>query len=241
MSSAKTNTKLPLIDCGLSNDELIHAIALRYQQAMHTKSPTQPDAIHDFHLNFARNIVSRSFDGLEFICNGLNSTGKAIFCEVTGQALPKAQGASRSALRDWCGVSELDDQLQEAHRNVAVWLRAAERELGHQMAGIVTSIAGWYNRGLVEIVKINSKHYVANRAGTGGIDLSARGAQCAKYRRYLEAFLDLQALRVKKGEIVEPAYVPPLPVTPAPVAQEPQMVTQHAQSHVAPVQHGFDF
>lgn len=89
MSSAKATITLPLIDCGLSNDELIHTIALRYQQAMHTKSPTQPDAIRDFHLNFARNIVSRSFDGLEFICNGLNSTGKAIFCEVTGQALPK--------------------------------------------------------------------------------------------------------------------------------------------------------
>ncbi|MBM5458566.1 hypothetical protein H8F21_13435 [Pseudomonas sp. P66] len=216
---------------------MIQSIALLYQQAMHAKCAGQPRDVREYHVRLAAGIVERDFYSIEHICNGLNQVGKDTFCLVTGLTLPRAQGASREALREWCGVKELDDKIMAANNRLLTAHKSAESIFKENTPSIIEMIEGWYNAGFVELISMNKRTYLANRAKTQGQDLSTRGLHAAKFRPYLEAYLELQALRIQNGEITEPVFV-----TATPVAEpEPQPVAERAQQYSVPEQQGFEF
>lgn len=244
MISTSCNDTPTLLQSGLPRAELISSIATLYMQSMHAKRSGQPSEVCAYHIGFAEKVLEKDFYGLEHICNGLNSTGKEVFCTVTGVKLPKAQGASREALRAWCGVSELDDDITKAKARLDHELQSAQRVFKENMPSIIAMIEGWYSSGYVLLMSQNKRNYIANRAQTQGRDLSTRGLHGAKFRPYLEAYLSLQALRVQKGEITEPEYQPPSPVSVTAPVSEPKPTTGHAHSAAKsnpPLQHGFCF
>ena len=200
---------LPLIEQDLPREDLSQLIAELYNKALTAKGVAKLGEITVFNTKFAEAVLNRNFIDLEHITNGLNDTGKAVFAEVTGVRLPKGQKVSREALRDWCGVSVLDDQIRAAHRAVKAGHDEAARHFKTGMPQIVAMVQEWYDKGFVVPMHQNKKHWLCNRALTAGMDLSARGVQGAQFRPYLEAFLKLQELRVQKGEIQEPLYVDP--------------------------------
>lgn len=200
---------LPLIEQDLAREDLSRLIAELYNKALSAKGVAKLGEITAFNTKFAEAVLNRNFIDLEHITNGLNDTGKAVFAEVTGVRLPKGQKSSREALRDWCGVTALDDQIRASHRAVKVWHDAAARHFKTGMPQIVAMVQDWYDKGFVVLMHQDKKHWLCNRALTAGINLSARGVHGAQFRPYLEAFLQLQELRVQKGEIQEPLYVDP--------------------------------
>ena len=244
MISTSSHATPTLLQSGLPRAELITSIATLYLQSMHAKCAGQPADVREYHIGFAEKVLNKDFYGLEHICNGLNSVGKEVFCTVAGLKLPKAQGASREALRAWCGVSELDDDLTKAKARLDHELKSAQRVFKENMPAIITMIEGWYSAGYVLLMSQNKRNYIANRAQTQGRDLSTRGLHGSKFRPYLEAYLSLQALRVQKGEITEPEYQPPTAVSVVAPVSEPKPTNEPAHSapeSSAPMQHGFCF
>lgn len=209
---------LPLIEQDLPREDLSRLIAALYNKSLAAKGVATLGVITVFNTKFAEAVLTRNFIDLEHITNGLNDTGKAVFAEVTGVRLPKGQKVSREALRDWCGVSALDEQIRAAHREVKSCHDAAARHFKTGMPQIVAMVQDWYDKGFVVPMHQDKKHWLCNRALTSGMDLSARGVQGAQFRPYLEAFLKLQELRVQKGEIQEPLYVDPKAIAAPPPA-----------------------
>lgn len=233
MSKAIPVAATPLIESGLPREELEMAIATRYMKAMREKGSHFPDEVRDYHVDYARAILDRAFYFLEFITNGLNATGKAVFCEVTGLKLPKAIGASRKALMEWAGTDPKHDALRKAKRSLKINRDSVAGQIGN-MDEFVALIAGYYASGLVQMIRMNRAYILANRAGTSGINLSEKGFRGAITRPYIEAFLELQQLRVQFGEIQEPQWVPPKAKASVAAPTPPAQPTQ-------PVQTGFGF
>lgn len=233
MSKAIPVAATPLIDSGLPREELEMAIATRYMKAMREKGTHFPDVVRDYHLDYARAILDRAFYSLEFITNGLNETGKGVFCDVTGLKLPKAIGASRKALMEWAGTDPKQDALRKARRLLKINRDSVADQIGN-MDEFVALIDGYYENGLVQMIHMNRSYILANREGTSGINLSEKGFRGAITRPYIEAFLKLQQLRVEVGEIQEPKWV-------APKAKAPEAAPTPPSPAAQPVQTGFGF
>ena len=229
MSKTIPATTTPLIESGIPREELEMAIATRYMKAMREKGTHFPDEVRDYHIDYARAILDRAFYFLEFITNGLNETGKVVFCEVTGIKLPKAIGASHKALMEWAGTDPKQDALRKAQRLLKINRDSVAGQIGN-MDEFVALIDGYYASGLVQLIHMNRSHILANRAGTSGINLSEKGFRGVITRPYIEAFLKVQQLRVEIGEIQEPQWMAPqakapvaAPTPPAPAAQPVQI------------------
>lgn len=233
MSKAILVAATPLIESGLPREELEMAIATRYMKAMRQKGSHFPDEVRDYHVDYARAILDRAFYLLEFITNGLNETGKAVFCEVTGLKLPKAIGASRKALMDWAGTDPKQDALRKAQRSLTIHRESVARQIGN-MDEFVSMIDEHYAKGLVQLIHMNRSYFLANRSGTSGVNLSEKGFRGAITRPYIEAFLNCQQLRVELGEIQEPQWVAPEAKAPEAAPTSPAPATQ-------PIQTGFGF
>jgi hypothetical protein len=224
MAKALQVAGVPLIESGLPREDLMLAIATLYMEALHAKHQHQPTTILSYHLDFARAILDRSFYHLEHITNGLNATGKGVFSKVTGVKLQKAIKGSRKELMEWAGTDPKQDELLEARRMVKVWRDEAERQLG-KVDALVEAIDQYYADGLVKLIHVNREHYIANRAGTSGVNLSVKGFHAKVTRPYIIAFLKLQQLRVELGEIQEPAWVDPKVPAPQTVPTTPVQPT----------------
>lgn len=79
------------------------AIAQRYATALQREGVS--DAVKDFHLRFADDLLAKDAFALKWITNGMNDKSKKVFTEITGVPLPRAQGASWEALKAWAGVT----------------------------------------------------------------------------------------------------------------------------------------
>jgi hypothetical protein len=234
MSQAQSNVIVPLIDSGLPREELEMAIAHLYMTRMKERVSSHSDTVQEWHVEYAKAILDRSFYRLEFITNGLNVTGKKVFCEVTGVKLPAANGASRKMLLEWTGTDPLQDAILEARRVLKIWYDNAARQLSN-MDVVVKKVEECYAAGLVQLIKVNKAYYIANPAGTSGFNTSEKGFRGGLVRPYIEAFLKLQKLRVEAGEIQEPVWVDP---TPAPAPAPAPAKNADAAS---PTQSGFGF
>ncbi|MGE8063744.1 hypothetical protein [Pseudomonas sp. NPDC089569] len=229
MSPPISEAATPLIESGLPREEVEMAIATRYMKAMREKGNQFPDVVRDYHIDFARAVLDRAFYSLEFITNGLNETGKGVFCDVTGLKLPKAIGASRKALMEWAGTDPKQDALRKAQRLLKINRDSVAGQIGN-MDEFVALIDGYYASGLVQVIHMNRSYILANREGTSGINLSEKGFRGSITRPYIDAFLKVQQLRVEVREIQEPQWLSPkakapdaAPTLPAPTSQPVQI------------------
>jgi len=159
------------------------AIAKRYAQVLAIGRTGVSEEPGEFHYRFADAIVKNQPYGLQFLSNGLNDAGKAVFTEVTGIQLPKQQGATWSLIREWGGLSELEDNKNEAKRKLGVECQAIQSKVGEKAVS-------WANEkvesGFNTIKKVGSENWLVNEAGQG-FNLSKRGSQLSLLAPYLKA------------------------------------------------------
>ena len=106
----------------------------------------------------------------------MNDKGKKVFSEVTGVSLPKQQGATWKAIRDWAGVSDEQENHRVAMRDVAYATKAFMRDnnVGQDVADknkelIASKIAEGFN----SIEKIGNNYWFTDGKGQG-INLSEK-------------------------------------------------------------------
>lgn len=98
-------------------------IAQKYADALgHT-------GVSEHHLRFADAIINKDGKTLGYLSNGLNDTGKKVFSEVTGIKLPKQQGKTLDALREWGGLDATKENLYDK-------TRSAERAYSRALNGL---------------------------------------------------------------------------------------------------------
>lgn len=159
------------------------------------------------HFNLADDILSKNAYGLEHLVNGMNGAAKAMFTSATGVSLPKQQGLTWKAIREWAGVSDAADEVVKAQRKVNAEVKALERVVNN-----IAETQAWFRKeiqqGFNRLVKEPGRWVLANDVGIG-YDMSKRGSNFAKARPLLVAELALAkaqaALAVEQG--VQPAEV----------------------------------
>lgn len=72
------------------------------------------DAPTDFHRKFADQLMAKDAYALKWVTNGMNDKAKKVFSEFTGVKLPKAQGASWEAIKQWGGITPEQDAAHAA-------------------------------------------------------------------------------------------------------------------------------
>ncbi|WP_198292120.1 PLxRFG domain-containing protein [Janthinobacterium sp. CG3] len=95
------------------------AIAARYAALLAERREGVSPAPMEFHRRFAGDLLAKDAYALKWITNGMNDTSKKVFAEFTGTKLPKAQGASWTALKAWAGVTDEQDAAVTARADAA--------------------------------------------------------------------------------------------------------------------------
>jgi len=72
------------------------------------------DAPTDFHRKFADQLMAKDAYALKWVTNGMNDKAKKVFSEFTGVKLPKAQGTSWEAIKQWAGITPEQDAAHAA-------------------------------------------------------------------------------------------------------------------------------
>ena len=146
-------------------------------------------------LEFASAVLAKDAYALEFMANGFNDKSKKVFSEVTGVSLPKQQGATWKAIRDWAGISDEQENYRVAVRDVAYEVKAFMREnnvsqemVDKNKALIASKIA----EGFDNVEKIGSNYWFTNKEGQG-INLSEKPKKgylgLSKSRALVEAMI----------------------------------------------------
>lgn len=145
----------------------------------------------EFHYDFADAIIGKDAYKLEFLANGLNDQGKKVFTEVTGIELPKQQGLAWSVIRDWAGLSELEDKKNKAWQKVTVERRRIEPKVGlDPIIWVHEKVEAGFN----ELRKIGRDTYLANTEGNG-FNLSQKGTHQTLLVPYMKAFIAYEQAR----------------------------------------------
>lgn len=178
-------------------------IAARYAAALHTGNPRVHDGtVSPFHLAFGRAVARRDVYALQYLANGLNEVGKAVFAEVSSLKLPRGQRATWKAMLDWAGVSEQQDQLREAQRSVELEKKSL---LGSGFKPEDLVRVDHWARGLIadgfnQFSKIDHRWYLVRASDGQGIDFSSRKHRLALVRPFFTAVLvEMEAQRAVEG------------------------------------------
>ena len=149
--------------------------------------------------SFADNILNKNAYGLEHLSNGMNDAGKKAFEQATGIKLPKQQGETWKALRDWAGITDAQDAKEKAHRKVSQQFKLLKK-LTNDAADIRAWIHDRLNEGFTRFEKQGGKSLLMNDKGDG-FDLSKRGAKFNQMFGLLQAEIELfNAAKAVKAE-----------------------------------------
>ena len=159
---------------------------------------------------FASDILSKNAYGLEFIANGMNDKGKKVFSEVTGISLPKQQGATWKAIRDWAGISDEQEAYRVAVRDVDYAVKSFMRDNSVSQAAAEQNkalIASKIAEGFDSVQKIGKDYWLTNKEGQG-INLSERPKKgylgLSKSRALVEAMItESKAKRMLDSGVVQ--------------------------------------
>lgn len=163
------------------------AIAARYAALMGLN-------MNEHHLALAQHIIDTNAYGLEYLANGLNPIGKAVFTEATGIKLPKQQAATWKALRTWAGVSDEADTKEKAWRKVIAERNALKGRIDDgAFEAIEEKIAAGFRR-LERAGKSGRQTWLLNEGGMG-FNLSQRGSGRSALVPYLKARLAYEEAR----------------------------------------------
>lgn len=168
--------------------EALAAIAERYRQSQEL-TYNGPRGATDFHRTFAQAILDRNPRAIDYLANGLNDVGKAVFSDVTGISLPPQQGKTWEALMAWGGITPAQDALYHAERRLVSERRHLER-LINNVEAVAAEVQQRIDLGFTRIALIDRRYWMINGEGAG-YDLSARGSGWAKCRDYIDAAIEV--------------------------------------------------
>lgn len=137
-------------------------IAARYATALMRDGVS--DAVKDFHLRFADDLLAKDAFALKWITNGMNDKAKKVFTEFTGVKLPRAQGASWEALKQWAGVTPAQEAAVEAKAEAA---RAAKQQTRDDEAAENDAELQRFQVSTTDTTKISGKQVVDNHIADG--------------------------------------------------------------------------
>jgi len=179
-------------------------IAQRYAEIM--KERAGHDGIpSDMHYRLADAILSKDAYALEHLSNGLNKGAKQAFTDATGVTLPKQQGATWKAIREWAGVSDSQDDVNK--KNAAAW-REEKRIIskhGDKNAAEAKAMVGRkFAEGLTVVKKVGKELWWVNPETNQGYNLSAKGM--AKTQDFVKAYIEyLGAKSALENSVSKPA------------------------------------
>ena len=176
----------------------------RHQIAEHYASLLNKTGIpgdHEYRL--ADDIINKNAYGLEWISNGMNPKGKEVFSKWTGVQLPRQNGATWKAIRDWAGVTDGQEAVRVAKHKVDVQIKSLEgriADLNEAHAWVRDKIEKGYD----SLDNLGGKWALRNPSTGEGFDLSKRGTKLSMLRPLIAAEIDLdratKALGPKKVE-----------------------------------------
>ncbi|MCH0726024.1 hypothetical protein K9U74_32825, partial [Pseudomonas aeruginosa] len=152
-------------------------------------------------------ILARDAYALNFLANGLNNVGKAVFTAVTGVQLPRTQSGTWATILEWAGVDPKQDDLKKAEHHLQV-LHTSLCSRFSEVDRLTRFAESGYAQGFVQVIKDGRRYLMADASGKVGLNLSARGLHGEHTRPYIEAYLAVQKIKVELGLQKEPVYVP---------------------------------
>lgn len=183
-------------------------IAIVYAQAMQRKYGAQRghDGIpKEVHYRFAEAVIDRHAYGLEYLANGHNDAAKSAFTAITGLALPKTQAGCWKVIREWAGISDEMDAVNQAIRSVEMQVRALDGRFSNFADGRKW-IKERLESGFATLINTDSKWMLVNGEGKG-FNLSKRGCRLSRLRPLISAEIKLlqarTALAKKEMEITK--------------------------------------
>lgn len=184
----------------------VEGIAAMYAQELGGRAGREIQ-VRDYHLHFAEAILARDAYALNFLANGLNNVGKAVFTAVTGVQLPRTQSGTWATILEWAGVDPKQDDLKKAEHHLQV-LHTSLCSRFSEVDRLTRFAASGYAQGFVQVIKDGRRYLMADASGKVGLNLSARGLHGEHTRPYIEAYLAVQKIKVELGLQKEPVYVP---------------------------------
>ena len=157
---------------------------------------------HEYRL--ADDILNKNAYGLEWISNGMNPKGKEVFSKWTGVQLPKQNGATWKAIRDWAGISDEQEAIRVAKHKVDVQIKSLEgrfADLNEAHAWVRDKIEQGYR----SLENLGGKWVLRNPSTDRGFDLSKRGTRLSSIRPLIAAEIELY----RATEALEPKKVDP--------------------------------
>lgn len=145
----------------------------------------------EMHYRFADAVLNKNAYGLEFLANGLNPAAKIVFTEVTGIKLHSQQGKTWVAIRDWAGLSELEDKKNNTWRDVVWQRKQIEPKVG---IGAIQWVNDKVEAGFNTIQKNGTDNVLANAEGAG-FNLSKKGTHLSLLLPYIKAKIVYEVAR----------------------------------------------
>ena len=165
------------------------SVASRYAEVLADGREGVSPEPNEFHYRFADDILNKNAYGLSFLSNGVNPQAKKVFTEVTGIKLATQQSLTWAAIRDWAGLSELEDNKNRAIKDVN-W----QHEQIVSKVGV--SAVDWaktkVEAGFNSIVKNGTDNVLVNAAGEG-FNLSKKGSHLNLLMPYIKAKIIYEA------------------------------------------------
>ncbi|MDD4995818.1 MAG: hypothetical protein PHW53_05150, partial [Patescibacteria group bacterium] len=163
-------------------------IAKLYGQSLHNQRPDShngnvlPD---DHHYRLADAIINKQAYALKHLANGMNDVAKKVFSDVTGVALPKQQGATWKAIRDWAGVTDNQDASENAQKHLDIETKKAEKLVGN-FNDVRTWLYDQLDKGYTTLA--NNDSLLLNEKGEG---FNIKKHKMAKLKPYIKAEIAL--------------------------------------------------
>lgn len=152
--------------------------------------------VRDYHLHFAEALLARDAYALNFLANGLNNVGKAVFTAVTGVQLPRTQSGTWATILEWAGVDPKQDDLKKAEHHLQV-LHTSLCSRFSEVDRLTRFAESGYAQGFVQVIKDGRRYLMADASGKVGLNLSTRGLHGEHTRPYIEAYLAVQKIKVE--------------------------------------------
>lgn len=179
-----------------SEDTQFEELAREYSQILGQGEP------NEFHRRFAKGFLSKDFEEIEYLANGLNSKGAGFFFSLIGETPPKTQHGMISSMLAWAGISEVEYRARKAKSAYDEFVQKFVKEHGDVGTYLVAWVEHKVGQGFIEICKRGRETWLVSAADGSGYNLSKAGL--AKYKKLFIERVKLYEIRCD-GVGTEPA------------------------------------
>lgn len=184
----------------------VSRIAKTYAETLQAQTGNPIKSDSEMVLGFARAVIDKNPYPLQYLANGLNETGKTVFSQITGIALPRAQGKTWEALLEWGGISPQAEALRVAKNTAEKARSKAEKTFGNTEE-ISAELRELFARGFTQLNMVGREAWMLNDAGEG-YRMNHKGVEWKELKPLMEAELKLFLLEKEIGVAADVNDVP---------------------------------